>query len=253
MSARPLRPARRLLAVALAGVPLTLCAAAPAAADRGSQARHDPVGDPVPARLAPGPVRVDLTPVTTAVTAPLKGLTAPGHDDELFVVDQVGILWSLDVSTPAAWPVAPQPVLDVSDLTVGPDTPTDERGFLGAAFSPNFLADGMIYTDTSEPFDPSHPATFPLRHDDNPCLAGFPQTPDHIDVGARVASSPIRTRRTSPSTPRRPARAVCSSRSTTRRPITTPVISHFGPDDGLPVHHRRGRRRSRRPELSDEL
>ncbi len=182
MSARPLRPARRLLAVALAGVPLTLCAAAPAAADRGSQARHDPVGDPVPARLAPGPVRVDLTPVTTAVTAPLKGLTAPGHDDQLFVVDQVGILWSLDVSNPAAWPVAPQPVLDVSDLTIGPDTPTDERGFLGAAFSPNFLADGMIYTDTSEPFDPSHPATFPLRHDDNPCLAGFPQTPDHIDV-----------------------------------------------------------------------
>src|SRR3954466_12082443 len=122
MSARPSRPARRVLTVVLAVVPLTLCAAVPAAADRGSPApvRHDPVGNPVPAPIVPGPARVNLTPVTMAVTAPLKGITAPGHDGELFVVDQVGMLWSLDVSNPAAWPVTPQPVLDVSDLTIGP-------------------------------------------------------------------------------------------------------------------------------------
>ena len=97
MSARPSRPSRRLLAAAVAGGPLLLYAGAPAAADQGSPPRHEPVGDPIPARIAPGPVRVDLTPVTTALTAPLKGITAPGHDGQLFVVDQVGVLWSLDV------------------------------------------------------------------------------------------------------------------------------------------------------------
>jgi hypothetical protein len=182
MSVRRSLPGRRLLVAAVAGVPLVLCAAVPAAADRGSPTRNRPVGDPIPARVAPGPVRVALTPVTTDVIAPLKGITAPGHDGELFVVDQVGVLWSLDVSDPAAWPVQPRPVLDVSDLTVGPDTPTDERGFLGAAFSPTFATDGLVYTDTSEPFDPANPATFPLRPSTDPCLAGSPQTPDHIDV-----------------------------------------------------------------------
>jgi glucose/arabinose dehydrogenase len=182
MSVRRSLPGRRLLVAAVAGVPLVLCAAVPAAADRGSPTRNRPVGDPIPARVAPGPVRVALTPVTTDVIAPLKGITAPGRDGELFVVDQVGVLWSLDVSDPAAWPVQPRPVLDVSDLTVGPDTPTDERGFLGAAFSPTFATDRLIYTDTSEPFDPANPATFPLRPSTDPCLAGSPQTPDHIDV-----------------------------------------------------------------------
>jgi glucose/sorbosone dehydrogenase len=182
MSARFTRPVRRLLVAAAVGVPLSLAAIASAPARSTSAAQHEPVGDPVPAPLVPGPRRVGLTTVTTAVTAPLAGVTAPGHPGELFVVDQVGTLWSLDISNPAAWPVRPRAVLNVADLLVGPTTPTDERGLLGAAFSPTFATDGLIYTDTSEAFDAAHPADFRLRRSTDPCLAGHPQTPDHIDV-----------------------------------------------------------------------
>ena len=61
MSVRRPLPVRRLLAAAIVGVPLILCAAAPAAADHGSPTRTRPVGDPIPARIAPGPLRVALT------------------------------------------------------------------------------------------------------------------------------------------------------------------------------------------------
>jgi hypothetical protein len=193
MSARPLRPARRLLLAAALGMALAVCAA-PAFADKGpgpgpgpatpaATADNDPIGDPVPGAIEPGPIQVDLTTVTTGVVAPLAGITAPGDDDHLFVVDQVGTLWALDVSDPGAFPVDPTAVLSTQELQVGPETPTDERGFLGAAFAPDFgPAGGHVYTDTSEPLDPANPADFPLRQSTDPCLAGFPQTPDHLDV-----------------------------------------------------------------------
>ncbi|NUO91106.1 MAG: CHRD domain-containing protein [Dermatophilaceae bacterium] len=136
-----------------------------------------PIGDPIGPRIQPGPVRVDLTTVTTAVTAPLAGITAKGHPNELFVVDQVGILWSLDLTAPA--PVTPTSVLDVSRLLVGPQNPKDERGFLGAAFSPAFDTDGLVYTDTSEA---TSPADHPLRPSNDACLAASAQVPDHVDV-----------------------------------------------------------------------
>ena len=159
--------------VAVAALALTL----PQSALASGSSAPEPIGDPIPARIQPGPVQVALTTVTTGVTAPLSGITAPGHPDEMFVVDQVGMLWSLDLTAPA--PVTPTPVLDVSALLAGPQDPKDERGFLGAAFSPSFATDGLLYTDTSEP---RTAADHPLRPSNDPCLAGFPQVPDHVDV-----------------------------------------------------------------------
>jgi hypothetical protein len=161
------------VAAALASLS-TVCVAAPAAA----RSSNEPVGDPVPGPIMPGPRQVGLTVVTTAVTAPLKGITAPGHPDDLFVVDQVGVLWRLDISK--GLPATPTPFLRTHGQ-LGPETATDERGFLGAAFSPDFLTDGLVYTDTSEPFVPGA-ADFKLRPSHDACLAGQPQTPDHIDV-----------------------------------------------------------------------
>ena len=162
-----------LMGMSMAALALAL----PQTASADGSSTHVPIGDPIGPRIQRGPVQVALTPVTTAVTAPLAGVTAPGHPDELFVVDQVGTLWSVDLTAPA--PVTPTSVLDVSSLLAGPQDPKDERGFLGAAFSPDFATDGLVYTDTSEP---AVPADHRLRPSTDACLAGFPQTPDHVDV-----------------------------------------------------------------------
>ncbi|MFD1052705.1 PQQ-dependent sugar dehydrogenase [Terrabacter terrigena] len=168
----------RRTGVLIAGVAVaTLAITLPQSALASGPSTPVPIGDPIGPRIQPGPVQVDLTTVTTGVTAPLAGITAPGRPDELFVVDQVGTLWSLDLTTPA--PVTPTSVLDVSALLAGPQDPKDERGFLGAAFSPSFATDGLVYTDTSEA---TSPADHPLRPSTDACLAGFPQTPDHVDV-----------------------------------------------------------------------
>lgn len=169
-------PANRRRVGALVAV-AALSISLPQAALARSTDTHVPIGDPIGPRIQPGPVQVKLTTVTTGVTAPLAGITAPGHPDELFVVDQVGTLWSLDVTSPV--PVTPTSVLDVSSLLAGPLDPKDERGFLGAAFSPDFATDGLVYTDTSEP---TGPADHPLRPSTDACLARSPQTPDHVDV-----------------------------------------------------------------------
>jgi hypothetical protein len=168
------RSVRRFAAPTSLGILLAVSLATSAVAD---EPKRDPVGDPVPGAIEAGPVQVALTTVTTSVTAPLAGITAPGRP-ELFVVDQVGSLVSLDVRG-ATGPVTPRKVLDVSSLLVGPQNPTDERGFLGAAFSPTFGTDGLVYTDTSERFGP---ADYHLRPSTDACLVGHPQTPDHLDV-----------------------------------------------------------------------
>ena len=170
------RTTRRAALVAGAAV-TALAVSLPQSAIASGPSTHVPIDDPIGPRIQQGPVQVDLTTITTEVTAPLAGITAPGHPDELFIVDQVGTLWSLDLTATA--PVSPTSVLDVSGLLAGPQDPKDERGFLGAAFSPDFSTDGLVYTDTSEPLGP---ADHPLRPSTDACLNGFPQTPDHVDV-----------------------------------------------------------------------
>ena len=68
----------------------------------------------------------------------------------MFVSDQDGILWTIDLSSGDKSVFA-----DLSGLLVplgafGPGT-FDERGFLGIAFHPGYAANGLLYTLTSEP------------------------------------------------------------------------------------------------------
>ncbi|HET9872778.1 MAG TPA: PQQ-dependent sugar dehydrogenase [Propionibacteriaceae bacterium] len=150
------------------------------------------IGDPLP-DVPPGPVQVGLESVTRDVIAPLAGIVAPGRPNMLYLVDQVGQLKELDLTAPR--PVTSVPTaLDVSSLLVGPQDPKDERGFLGAAFSPSFATDGRLYTYTSEAFNPATPATFPLPPDPpGPCdLRGV--QPDHRSVvreWQRTSTNPL--------------------------------------------------------------
>jgi len=173
--ARPpqiVRPsAARLMAVAVVGVTASAVALGSAQATG-----NDPIGDPLP-DVPRAAVQVGLRTVTTDVTAPLAGVTAPGQSRKMYLVDQVGQLKELDID--AARPVPHlRTLLDVSGVLVGPLDPKDERGFLGAAFA----LDGRLFTYTSEAFDPAVPATFPLPTDPpGPCdLSGV--VPNHRSV-----------------------------------------------------------------------
>ena len=100
--------------------------------------------------------------MATGLTAPNWATSAPGVPDRLFVTDQNGILWAVDLNTGAR-----TVFLDISSRVV----PTGERGLLGVAFHPAYQSNGLVYTYTSELT--AVPIDFPLP---------LGVTPDHVSV-----------------------------------------------------------------------
>jgi hypothetical protein len=93
---------------------------------------------------------IKLELLSTGLTAPNFGTAAPGDEGRLFVSDQDGTLWAIDLASGDKSVFA-----DLSSLLVplgafGPGT-FDERGFLGLAFHPDYASNGLLYTLTSEP------------------------------------------------------------------------------------------------------
>ncbi len=120
-----------------------------------------PLTDPIPEPIERSDIVVTLEPVLEGLTSPLWGTSAQGLRNTLFVIDQVGTLWSLDLKRGGA-----TIVLDVKDRLVplgafGPGS-FDERGLLGIAFHPKFRRTGLLYTYTSEPVNgPADFSTMP--------------------------------------------------------------------------------------------
>lgn len=118
---------------------------------------NEPLSDPIPRAIALGEMTIGLETIATGLVAPNWGIAAPGDTGRLFVVDQPGQLWAISVETGER-----SLLLDVSGRLVelgafGPES-FDERGFLGAAFHPDYATNGLLYTYTSEP--PTSPADF---------------------------------------------------------------------------------------------
>lgn len=117
-----------------------------------------PVDNPIPTPIPTGTIHLQLETIATGLAAPNWGTFAPGDSTpRLFVVDQNGILWAINLST-----LAKSVFLDASSKLVplgivGPNS-YDERGFLGVAFHPSYQTNGLLYTFTSEPA--SAPADF---------------------------------------------------------------------------------------------
>ncbi len=123
----------------------------PAGEIRG-QIMPTPLTNPIEPSIEAGGIHIQLEPIATGLVAPNWGAPAPGIDGRLYVSDQAGILWNIDIETGAK-----SVFLDASTLLVdlgvfGPDT-FDERGLLGVAFHPDYAANGLLYTYTSEPVD----------------------------------------------------------------------------------------------------
>jgi glucose/arabinose dehydrogenase len=112
-----------------------------------AQRLADPIPEPI---TTDGGVTVKLVPVASGLVAPNWATHAPGNRRELFVVDQTGQIWAVNLRTGDKRLFA-----DVSSRLVplgafGPGT-FDERGLLGLAFHPNYRKNGLLYTFTSEP------------------------------------------------------------------------------------------------------
>lgn len=93
---------------------------------------------------------VRLETVATGLTAPNWGTHAPGDSERLFVTDQNGILWAIDLATGDKAVFLDASALLVS-LGIGGEGTFDERGLLGVAFHPDYATNGLLYTYTSEP------------------------------------------------------------------------------------------------------
>jgi len=113
----------------------------------------NPIVTPIPLST----VKVRLQTVADNLVAPNWGTSAPGQPGRLFVSDQPGTLWAIDLDTGVK-----SVFLDVSSslVTLGVFGPGsfDERGLLGVAFHPDYATNGLLYTYTSQPV--SGPADF---------------------------------------------------------------------------------------------
>ncbi len=120
---------------------------------------HTPLVDPIPATIPSSGITIGLQTVMTGLVQPTAGAVAPGDSDHLYVADQIGKVWVIDLSRHNAQ--APRLFLDISSqlvtLGLGP-TKYDERGLLGIAFHPDFRHNHLFYTYASQP--PAGNSTF---------------------------------------------------------------------------------------------
>jgi glucose/arabinose dehydrogenase len=109
------------------------------------------LANPLRPVIRTGHQKVVLTSAASGLVSPVWATAAPGVDPKfLFVVDQPGVLWRIDLTNGTK-----SVFLDVTSSVIplgvfGPGT-YDERGFLGVAFDPSYATNGLIYTFTSQP------------------------------------------------------------------------------------------------------
>jgi len=136
---------------------------------------HSPYDDTVFAPIKSFGPRVAVQVVARGLIAPLKGVVAPGERHNLYVVDQPGQIWKVELDNidPATKEPKKTLFLDVAGrlvkLGVLGENSFDERGLLGLAFHPDYQNNGRIYTYTSEPNAgaPTFPTTMTTRAADH--------------------------------------------------------------------------------------
>jgi glucose/arabinose dehydrogenase/plastocyanin len=111
-----------------------------------------PLADPIEDAIGMGDIHIQLQTVADGLTAPNWGTVAPGIDGRLYVTDQNGVVWNINLATGEK-----SIFLDVSgrlvSLGIFGEGTYDERGLLGLAFHPAYADNGLLYTYTSEPVD----------------------------------------------------------------------------------------------------
>ena len=89
-----------------------------------------------------GKLTVTLDLVCEGLTSPVMATHAGDRSGRLFIVDQVGVIWSYDGRRNQC---SSEPFLDLSDRVVEVNPFFDERGLLGIAFHPKFRRNGRFF------------------------------------------------------------------------------------------------------------
>jgi len=129
---------------------------------------HSPYDDTVFAPIKRFGPRVAVEVVASGLVAPLKGVAAPGDRDHLYVVDQAGTAWKVNLHTKEKSVFLDVRLRIVTLGVCGPDS-FDERGLLGVAFHPNYRQKACSTpirpsrTPGRPPCPPSSPALLTTR------------------------------------------------------------------------------------------
>jgi len=103
------------------------------------------IGNPIPSNISLGS-SLNTLQIAGDFNAPLKAVKAPGIDGSLFVVEQTGKIFRVDLTT-GEKTLFHDVTADLVTLSGG----YDERGLLGLAFHPDYQNNGLFYTYQSEP------------------------------------------------------------------------------------------------------
>ena len=130
----------------------------PAPVITGASTQLDPatrISNPLPF-VTEGNLAVELETIASGFVAPVLAVSANGLPGVLFVVEQTGEIWKVDLSDGSR-----QLFLDVGPDSDGANLADNglglltlnlgERGLLGLAFHPNYINNGLFYTYQSEP------------------------------------------------------------------------------------------------------
>jgi glucose/arabinose dehydrogenase len=102
-----------------------------------------------PALAVAAPVQAGaVAPLTTVRVAsglnrPVFATHVPGDVNRLFIIEQLGIIKILDLTTETIV----GDFLNIDALVAGPTSTFDERGLLGLAFHPNYASNGYFYVN----------------------------------------------------------------------------------------------------------
>ncbi|MEM7539646.1 MAG: PQQ-dependent sugar dehydrogenase, partial [Chloroflexota bacterium] len=112
----------------------------------------DGIDNPIAEGIPTGDITVSLVTIADNLVSPLWGVAAQGLDNYLFVVDQPGQIWQINLLTGGKGIF-----LDISSslvsLGIAGSGSFDERGLLGVAFAPDYATSGKLYTYASEPVE----------------------------------------------------------------------------------------------------
>lgn len=96
---------------------------------------------------------IGLQLIAEDMVSPVGLVAGPDESHRLFVIDQVGIVWTINGSGTKL----DEPFLDIRDQLISLNPGYDERGLLGLAFHPEFAQNGRVFAYYTAPPNPGGP------------------------------------------------------------------------------------------------
>ena len=90
--------------------------------------------------------QLSLELISSGFDKPIYVTTEPNNNNKLYVVEQEGSIWTIDLLNDSLEVL----VLDLTDRVHKPLFPGDERGLLGLAFDPEYLSNSFIYVNYND-------------------------------------------------------------------------------------------------------